>query len=271
MSGRFINITTDLKALADPDLLHTFYYSPIGNMCFHGKCSYYCDSSHAICGNPDNLEASLAAFLPSKTLAPRKKVRNPWRQSYNKHKNAEWFGHPDYCEYVKTIKPYHKGRRLLDIMDMAILDFLMGNLDRHHYEIFKNFGDQSYIIHLDHGRGFGKPHFDEVEKILAPLSQCCMIRATTLWQLLYFYDGKNMTLGEALKKSLKDDPVDPVLLDPHFEAIDRRVEIILKTVDECLNMKQSNEVVFSLDQEYDSGYDGEADEKDEAFLNENGH
>ena len=65
--------------------------------------------------------------------------------------------------------------------------------------------------------------------------------------------------------------VDPVLVDSHFEAIDRRVEIILKTVDECLNKKQRNEVVFSLDQEYDSGYDGEADEQDQAFLNENGH
>ena len=33
---------------------------------FSGKCSYYCDTSHAICGHPDNLEASLAAFLPAK-------------------------------------------------------------------------------------------------------------------------------------------------------------------------------------------------------------
>lgn len=32
--------------------------------------------------------------------------------------------------------PYDKGRRLLDLMDMAVFDFLMGNMDRHHYEIF---------------------------------------------------------------------------------------------------------------------------------------
>ncbi len=31
-----------------------------------GKCSYYCDTSHAICGNPDTTEASMATFLPSK-------------------------------------------------------------------------------------------------------------------------------------------------------------------------------------------------------------
>ena len=137
MSGRKINITTDLKELAESEFLHTFYISPAGNVCFHGKCSYYCDTSHGICGNPDDLEASLAAFLPPKSIAPRKKWRNPWRQSYNKHKKAKWEISPNnYCdELVKKVIPYHKGRRLLDIMDMAIFDFLMGNLDRY---AFKN-------------------------------------------------------------------------------------------------------------------------------------
>ena len=35
------------------------------------------------------------------------------------------------------MKPYHRGRRLLDVMDMAVYDFLMGNMDRHHYETIK--------------------------------------------------------------------------------------------------------------------------------------
>ena len=214
----------------------------------------------------------MAAFLPSTSLAPRKKVRNPWRQSYNKHKKAAWEDQPNYCEFVKSVKPYHKGRRLLDVMDMSIFDFLMGNLDRHHYEIFTNFGDEGYVIHLDHGKGFGKPHFDEVKKLLAPLRQCCMIRASTLQQLLYFYQKSNtLSLGQTLKQSLKDDPVDPVLLDSHFEAIDRRVELVLKTVDECLTKKHRSEVVFTSDEQYDSGYSGQSDEEDEAFLNENGH
>jgi len=44
--------------------------------------------------------------------------------------------------------------------------------------------------------------------------------------LLQFHNSP-VSLGEALKKSLKRDPIDPVLADKHFKAIDRRIGIIL--------------------------------------------
>jgi len=77
VTGRTLNITSDLYSLAEGDLLKTFFISPAGNLCFHGKCSYYCDTGHAICGHPDQLEGSFATFLPSKEIAPRKTWRNP--------------------------------------------------------------------------------------------------------------------------------------------------------------------------------------------------
>ena len=57
----------------------------------------------------------------------------------------------------------------------------------------------------------------------------------------------------------------PVLLDAHFEAVDRRVGIILKLIRECLQATASNvsKVIFSHDDLYDSGYD--AVENDKAF------
>ena len=172
VTGRSLNITKDIYALAEGDLLKTFFISPAGNLCFHGKCSYYCDTSHAICGSPDTLEVSLATFLPSKSLVPRKTWRHPWRRSYHKRRKAAWENDPDYCDIVKEVSPYNRGRRLLDVIDLAILDFLMGNMDRHHYETFKPFGNDTFPIHLDHGRAFGKSAHDEIS-ILAPLYQVC--------------------------------------------------------------------------------------------------
>lgn len=265
VTGRHVNITTDLYELAENDLLKTFFISPAGNLCFHGKCSYYCDTSHAICGHPDNLEASLAAFLPSKSIAPRKTWRHPWRRSYHKRRKANWESDDDYCEFVKEVIPYNKGRRLLDIMDMAVLDFLMGNMDRHHYETLKPFGNFTYPLHLDHGRGFGKAHHDELS-ILAPIYQCCMIRMSTLEILLGFHNSNSpdKSLGQSLKASLNLDPLSAVLLDDHYKAVDRRVGLFLKIMRECIKEADHlSDVIYSHDDLYDSGTD--AVENDKAF------
>lgn len=63
--------------------------SSANNICFYGECSYYCSTEHALCGRPDQIEGSLAAFLPDLSLAKRKTWRNPWRRSYHKRKKAE--------------------------------------------------------------------------------------------------------------------------------------------------------------------------------------
>lgn len=72
VTGRKLNITKEIYQVTDDNLLKTFFVSPSNNLCFHGKCSYYCDTSHAICGNPDTLEGSFAAFLPSFEQSQRK-------------------------------------------------------------------------------------------------------------------------------------------------------------------------------------------------------
>jgi hypothetical protein len=232
VTGRLLNMTTELYQKAEGDLLKTFFVSPSDNLCFHGKCTYYCDTSHAICGNPDSLEGSFAAFLPSNEIAARKVWRHPWRRSYHKRRKAQWETEDNYCSLVREIPPYDRGRRLYDLMDMAVLDFLMGNMDRHHYETFRLFGNDTFPLHLDHGRGFGKPFHDELS-ILAPILQCCMLRQSTLQTLVTFHNGPTK-LGEAMRQSLAKDPVGPVLWEPHLEALDRRVEIILRGIRDCL-------------------------------------
>ncbi|XP_063380931.1 extracellular serine/threonine protein CG31145 isoform X1 [Cydia fagiglandana] len=229
--GRVLNMTTEIYDVTEGDILKTFFVSPANNFCFHGKCSYYCDTGHAICGNPDMLEGSFAAFLPSSDLAERKVWRHPWRRSYHKRRKAQWELQSDYCDTVKTTAPYDSGRRMLDLMDMSIFDFLTGNMDRHHYETFKMFGNETFPLHLDQGRAFGKAFHDELS-ILAPLLQCCLVRQTTLATLLKFHNGK--PLSASLRDAMKVDPVTPVLWEPHLAALDRRTAIILDAIRKCV-------------------------------------
>ncbi|XP_020808467.1 extracellular serine/threonine protein CG31145 isoform X2 [Drosophila serrata] len=240
VAGRTLNITTEIYQLAEENLLKTFFVSPSLNLCFHGKCSYYCDTSHAICGSPDMLEGSFAAFLPSFESGNRKLWRHPWRRSYHKRKKAQWETDANYCALVRDIPPYDEGRRLYDLMDMAVFDFLTGNMDRHHYETFKVYGNETFPLHLDHGRGFGRPYHDELS-ILAPVLQCCLIRKSTLVKLLEFHNGPK-TLSQLMSESLSQDPVSPVLWQPHLEALDRRTGIILQSIRDCIKRNPPGDV-----------------------------
>lgn len=232
VAGRRFNMTYEIKRLADRKLAKTFFISPANNVCFHGSCSYYCDTGHAICGNPDTVEASLATFLPPEKIGRRKTWRNPWKRSYSKHRKAYWEVYDDLCDKVRTKPPYNNERRLQDLIDMHIFDFLTGNLDRHHYETFRDFGNVTFHMHLDNGRAFGKSHKDDLS-ILAPLYQCCVIRYSTFIKLSKFYLGPEK-LSNSLRKSLNKDSLRPILLEPHLIALDRRVVLILKEIAKCL-------------------------------------
>ncbi|XP_023805135.1 extracellular serine/threonine protein kinase FAM20C-like [Oryzias latipes] len=242
VAGRLVNMTKEIRDVTrDKKLWRTFFISPANNVCFYGECSYYCSTEHALCGKPDQIEGSLAAFLPDLALAKRKTWRNPWRRSYHKRKKAEWEVDPDYCEEVKQTPPYDSGTRLLDVMDMTIFDFLMGNMDRHHYETFEKFGNETFIIHLDNGRGFGKHSHDEMS-ILVPLTQCCRVRKSThiRLQLLAKEEYKLSTL---MAESLTRDRLTPILIQPHLDAMDRRLRLVLNALSDCIGKEGYSFVV----------------------------
>uniref|UniRef100_A0A8C9SPS6 FAM20C golgi associated secretory pathway kinase n=1 Tax=Scleropages formosus TaxID=113540 RepID=A0A8C9SPS6_SCLFO len=242
VAGRLVNMTKEIRDVTrDKKLWRTFFISPANNICFYGECSYYCSTEHALCGKPDQIEGSLAAFLPDLALAKRKTWRNPWRRSYHKRKKAEWEVDPDYCEEVKQTPPYDSGTRLLDIMDMTIFDFLMGNMDRHHYETFEKFGNDTFIIHLDNGRGFGKHSHDEMS-ILVPLSQCCRVKKSTQLRL-QLLAKEEYKLSELMAESLERDKLTPVLIRPHLEAMDRRLRLVLRVLADCIEKEGYGAVV----------------------------
>ncbi|XP_054866328.1 extracellular serine/threonine protein kinase FAM20C-like [Amphiprion ocellaris] len=221
VAGRLVDVVKEIKDITtDRKLARTFFTSPVGNVCFYGQCSYYCSTEHAVCGRPRHLEASLAVMLPDLSLASRRTWRSPWRRSYSRSKLAKWETEPDYCSTVKKTPPYDKGTRLVDFMDMVILDFLMGNMDRHHYETFEKFGNNTFLLHLDNGRAFGRHSKDE-PSILAPLEQCCRIRRST-WLRLRLLSLPQYRLSDVMRASLFSDPlhrVAPLLSEPHLAAL----------------------------------------------------
>uniref|UniRef100_A0AAQ5Z862 FAM20 C-terminal domain-containing protein n=1 Tax=Amphiprion ocellaris TaxID=80972 RepID=A0AAQ5Z862_AMPOC len=242
VAGRLVNVTGEvLQVTHNEDLRAVFFTSPANNTCFFAKCLYVCKTEYAVCGRPDLLEGSLSAYLPGLSIAPRISIPNPWTRSYTFTGREEWEVNPFYCDTVKQLYPYNSGNRLLNIIDMSIFDFLTGNMDRHHYEIFTKFGDEGFLLHLDNARGFGKHSQDETS-ILAPLSQCCMIKRSTLLRLQLLARSE-FRLSDVMRESLEGDPLRPVLTEPHLLALDRRLQKVLRVVQRCVRRLGEEEVI----------------------------
>uniref|UniRef100_A0A1B0DBF4 FAM20 C-terminal domain-containing protein n=1 Tax=Phlebotomus papatasi TaxID=29031 RepID=A0A1B0DBF4_PHLPP len=60
-----------------------------------------------------------------------------------------------------------------------------------------------------------------------------------------FHNGKR--LSESMRDSMAKDPIAPVLWEPHLEALDRRVGIILQGIRDCLKKNSHEEVIVSND------------------------
>ena len=58
-----------------------------------------------------------------------------------------------YCGDVRRTPLYETGPLLLDIIDTCVFDFIIGNADRHHYEVFDN-DPKSMLIMFDNGKRY---------------------------------------------------------------------------------------------------------------------
>ncbi|TWW81473.1 Pseudokinase FAM20A [Takifugu flavidus] len=242
VAGRVVNLTGEvLQVTHNEDLRSVFFTSPANNTCFFSKCLYVCKTEYAVCGNPDLLEGSLSAYLPSLSIAPRTSIPNPWIRSYTFTGREEWEVNPFFCDTVKQMYPYNSGNRLLNIIDMSIFDFLISNMDRHHYEVFSKFGEEGFPLHLDNARGFGKHSKDEIS-ILSPLSQCCIIKSSTLLRL-QLLSRPGYRLSDVMRESLEKDALQPILTEPHLLALDRRLQKVLRAVQRCIRRLGKDRVV----------------------------
>ncbi|KAL4219190.1 Glycosaminoglycan xylosylkinase [Mactra antiquata] len=228
--GRVVDMETDIRPVADPSLLDTFFYKNTST-CFYGKC-YYCKGEETgVCADGTKLEGTLILWLPLQAL-PLKKIRHPWARNYKSPTAlAKWQTNKDYCMDTVLVQGQFKtGRLLLDVIDSSILDYLISNGDRHQLEYSTKIYDNPFMLALDHGKSFGNPYHDE-KSILAPLFQCCRIRESTWLRLLMFDDG---ILSEVLEDVLSSDPIAPVLNKLHLNSLDRRLKNVLNTIRLCI-------------------------------------
>ncbi|XP_077987000.1 glycosaminoglycan xylosylkinase-like [Glandiceps talaboti] len=236
--GRYINLQTEILPVASSRLKETFFLDSENNTCFYGVC-HYCNKGEPACGKDAMIEGSVTLWLP--TSWPLQKSNHPWQRTYKEGKKARWEYDNSYCQDVVQRVPYNSGPRFLDIIDTSVLDFLIGNADRHHYETFKQDGNDAMLLNLDNAKSFGNAFHDE-KSILAPIFQCCKIRSST-WQKLQTL--KSGTLSSLLRQALSHDPVSPVLSELHYESLDRRLRAILTEVDKCFKSKGHNQVLVN--------------------------
>lgn len=62
-----------------------------------------------------------------------------------------WEKDDNYC--LTLLKPTSDYYHLLpDILDTTVLDFLVGNADRHHFETYALLGKKGHLMHIDNGK-----------------------------------------------------------------------------------------------------------------------
>lgn len=54
-------------------------------------------------------------------------------------------------------------------------------------------------------------------------------------------------LSRLMRESMADDPVQPILWEPHLLALDRRVTFVLSAVADCIKMHAVHDVIFAND------------------------
>ncbi|XP_054272069.1 glycosaminoglycan xylosylkinase [Macrosteles quadrilineatus] len=236
--GRRIDLRQEVMPVATNELLKTFDQED-NNTCFYGVC-HYCGPHDPVCASGQVLEGSLILWLPEEF--PLKKFRHPWQRTYKPNIPARWELDAGYCQVVRKSEMYSTGPRLLDIIDTAVFDFLIGNGDRHHYEVFQNIND-SAVLFIDNGKSFGNPYVDHID-ILAPLYQCCRLRSTTWTRLLWL---QMKTISEPLREVLEWSHIAPVLSDAHLTALDRRLLVTIAAVHLCFTERNGQHNVIVND------------------------
>ncbi|XP_041975470.1 glycosaminoglycan xylosylkinase homolog [Aricia agestis] len=225
---RRIHLNKDILPVATVGLKRSMIKNESGLLCIFGKC-FYCKRNETVCPDQNgHIEGAAILYLDKQF----KVHKSPWRRSYTT-RSMEWQNDKDFCKKVKGLLSV---KRILNLVDVAIFDFLIQNGDRHHYEVYK---DQ--IVLLDNGKGLGNPRVDELD-ILAPLYQCCMLASST-WQSLEMVSGGSLTETIKLLAALHGHQL---AREEHFKAVERRLMKVYATIQYCIGKHGRAKVIQNV-------------------------
>ncbi|XP_038071337.1 glycosaminoglycan xylosylkinase-like [Patiria miniata] len=244
-SGRRVNLKKEILGKSeDTNLLSTVFKSG-GNLCVIGSCKpWFCNQDHPSCTKGDLMEVAMCQFLPTyQGGIPVREVAYPWSQGIKESK--VWKG-KNICLDILKDPARLDGRYLLDLIEQGIFDFFLRNYDRHHYSQLRKYRKLGCVLHVDNGKGFGNPLVDD-DTFLAPVYQCCKLRRSTYFRLKELARPQSR-LSNRLNASMSHDPIAPVITEVHLQAMDRRLETVLRTIDKCIrNHGESNVLVERLE------------------------
>ncbi|XP_042876767.1 glycosaminoglycan xylosylkinase-like isoform X2 [Penaeus japonicus] len=223
--GRKVSMETEVLPVATQRLSDNIFRNE-GDACFFGEC-LYCNKKWPVCEKDHYLEGAVVMWLPKHYLSTE--LHHPWGRTYIKHKLAQWETDENYCRV--ELRNYD-ARKLLDLIDAAVFDFLIQNVDRHHFAQASG-APESPVVLIDNAKSVGNAFVDWMD-ILAPILQCCRMRRTTYEKLIFLSGGG---LSQAMKELLDSDPLAPVLTTAHLLAMDRRILHILAAMSACKETK----------------------------------
>lgn len=70
----------------------------------------------------------------------------------------------------------------------------------------------------------------------------CRVRRST-WDRLEVFSASDERLSEVLEESLRRDPLTPILTRQHLDAIDRRLQLIVTAIEQCIARHGKNVVL----------------------------
>ncbi|XP_056634983.1 glycosaminoglycan xylosylkinase homolog [Diorhabda sublineata] len=211
---RKLSLKNEILPVATKRLLNTALIEN-NRSCLYGKC-FYCNINDPIC---DDDNSSLLGAVIINFKANLVNHRSPWQRTYKKGKNALWQEFPD--NYCNIVGQKISRKRLYDLIDISLFDFIIQNGDRHHYETLDD-----TVLWLDNGKGLGNPYKHHID-ILAPLYQCCILRKSTLKTLL------SLTGGRLTKKLKKMPGINNLITSEHLKAMEDRLLLIFATIEYC--------------------------------------